>query len=236
MTDPKRILAIAPHPDDETLGCGGTMLMERAAGARLFWLIVTDMTEAAGFSSERIATREQEITAVGAAYGVEKTFRLGFAAAMLDAVPKADIVAAIGRIVRQVQPTDVYLPFRRDGHSDHTAVFDAGAAATKWFRYPSVLRVLAYETPSETDFDLNPDSPGFRPNVFVDISSMIDQKLAIAQNFESEFGAHPFPRSFDGARALAIVRGAASGFHAAEAFMLLRERIPATRALGGENV
>ena len=74
-------------------------------------------------------------------------------------------------------------------------------------------------------FDLAPDSLGFRPNVFVDISETLDLKIEIARIFQSEFAAHPFPRSFEVIRALASVRGAASGFISAEAFMLLRQRI-----------
>jgi LmbE family N-acetylglucosaminyl deacetylase len=102
-------------------------------------------------------------------------------------------------------------------------VFNAVAAGTKWFRHPSVRRVLAYETLSETDFGLNA-SPGFKPNVFVDITHFIDKKIEAANVYASELGKFPFPRSPEAIRALASVRGATSGFQAAEAFELLRER------------
>ena len=218
------VLVIAPHPDDETLGCGGAMLRARATGADVTWLIVTAVTEGAGFSAERVATRRQEIAAVAAALDVTRMIELGHATAALDQVPMGQLIGEIGAVVRQVEATDIYLPFRRDAHSDHAIVFDAGTACSKWFRYPSVRRVLAYETPSETDFDIAPDSSGFRPNLFVDVTPWLDEKLRIAQMFESEIYDHPFPRSVEGMRALATLRGAASGFHAAEAFMLLRER------------
>ena len=216
---------IAPHPDDETLGCGGTMLRAIDAGDEVFWMIVTGVSEAHDYSAEYVARRDLEIQTVSQAYGMADVIRLHFPASTLDTVPMSDVIGAIASHIERIQPSDVYLPFRRDAHSDHAVVFDAGSAATKWFRYRSIMRIYAYETQSETDFDLAPDSLGFRPNVFVDVSEFIETKVEIAKIFASEFAEHPFPRSIDGMRALALIRGAASGFAAAEAFMLLRARI-----------
>jgi N-acetylglucosamine malate deacetylase 1 len=126
-------------------------------------------------------------------------------------------------VFKEFAPDEVLLPHRGDVHSDHRVVFDAAAACTKWFRYPSVRRVLAYETLSETDFALPPQD-AFVPNYFVDISGHLEAKIAALRIYESELGQPPFPRSVEAVRALATVRGAASGFHAAEAFQLLRER------------
>lgn len=221
----KRILVVAPHPDDETLGCGGTMLRASRSGAEIVWVVVTAITEEQGFSAARVETRKREIEAVAARYGVVETVQLGFPTARLDARPISDLVGALSEVVRRTAPTDLFLPHRRDAHTDHAVVFDAGVAVSKWFRYNSVERVLTYETPSETDFDLAPDSLGFRPNVFIDISETLEDKIEIAGIYESEILPHPFPRSIEGIRALAIVRGAAAGFSAAEAFMLLRARI-----------
>jgi LmbE family N-acetylglucosaminyl deacetylase len=86
-----------------------------------------------------------------------------------------------------------------------------------------VQRVLCYEVPSETDFGLDPTKPAFAPNVFVDITPHLEHKLAIVRLFGGEIGLHPFPRSEEGVRALAVVRGAAAGYTAAEAFRLVRE-------------
>lgn len=221
----KRHLVIAPHPDDETLGCGGTLLRAQAEGDKIYWLIVTGISEAQGFTSERVASRHAEINRVSEAYGFAETIRLDFPTTTLDTVPKRTLVSAISQAVERIEPTDIYLPHRRDAHSDHAATFDAAISVSKWFRYGSVERIFVYETPSETDFDLASDSSGFRPTVFVDVSDTIDRKLEIAAIFEGEFAEHPFPRSFEGLRALATIRGAASGFMAAEAFILLRQRI-----------
>lgn len=221
----KRHIVIAPHPDDETLGCGGTLLRARDEGDEIYWLIVTGISEVQGVTPERVESRAAEIDRVSEAYRFAETIRLEFPSTTLDTIPMRDMVSAIGQAARRIEPTDIYLPYRRDAHSDHAMVFDAAISVSKWFRYGSVERVFVYETQSETDFDLSPDSPGFRPNVFVDISDTIDRKIEIAAIFESEFAEHPFPRSFEGMRALATLRGAASGFKAAEAFMLLRQRI-----------
>jgi LmbE family N-acetylglucosaminyl deacetylase len=148
---------------------------------------------------------------------------LGLPTAKLDAQPLASLVQRIGDVIRAANPTEVLVPSPSDVHSDHRVVFEAVAGCAKWFRYPSIQRVLSYETPSETDFSLDPDV-SFRPNVFVDISAHLERKMEILSVYASELGEFPFPRSAQAVRALAQVRGAASGFAAAEAFQLLNER------------
>lgn len=217
------VLCVAPHPDDETLGCGGALLKHLSKGDLVHWLIVTQMTPDM-FSLERIRQRKEEIVNIAQSYGFSGVHELGFPSASLDGLPLSAIVGKIGRVLSDIQPTTVYVPYRGDIHSDHAVVFDAVAACSKWFRYPSVRKLLVYETPSETDFAINPDSGGFRPNVFVDIDQWLDRKLEIMTYYSGEQGAFPFPRSEESLRALARMRGSSSGFFAAEAFMLLRER------------
>ena len=115
------------------------------------------------------------------------------------------------------------MPYRNDAHSDHAAVFDAAVACAKTFRYPSVRSVRVYETLSETEFGIRSDDPGFRPNLFIDISPFLEQKLKIMNIYASEMAEFPFPRSDTAIRAQASVRGSQSGVLAAEAFMLLKE-------------
>ncbi len=217
------VLAIAPHPDDETLGCGGALLRHKAEGDIIHWLIVTDMTEAAGFSASAMKTREREIATVAKAYGFASVTRLGFPATRLDTLPTADIVAAIGKALNNIQPEVVYVPFSGDVHSDHRITFGAVAACGKWFRYPSIKRLIACEIPSETDFGLDPGRQPFRPNLFVDVAKWLDDKIRIMESFKGEMDAFPFPRSAEAIRALARHRGSQCGSDAAEAFMLLKE-------------
>lgn len=218
------VLAIAPHPDDETLGAGGLLLRARAAGRPIHWMIVTAMRPQDGWPADKIARRETEIAAVADAFGFAGVHRLNFPAARLDAVPMGDLVAAIGAVARAVAPEILLLPHRGDAHSDHAAVHDAGAACAKWFRYPATRWTLAYETLSETDAVVRSAEP-FRADLFVDIAAHLEEKLRICGLFGDEIQPFPFPRSIEALRAQAALRGAACGARAAEAFTLLRARV-----------
>lgn len=219
------VLVIAPHPDDELLGCGGTLLRHIAEGDRVHWLIVTAMHEKYGFSREAIERRRKQIDQVQAALGVEERHELGLPTARLDALPLIDVVAAIGKVVSKVQPKTLYIPNETDVHSDHGVVSTAAKSCGKWFRYPSVKNIYGYETPSETDFSLPPGGPGMPLQRFVDISRYLEDKLNILQIYADEMGDFPFPRSVRAIQALAEVRGAAAGCKAAEAFQVLKEII-----------
>ncbi len=215
-------LVVAPHPDDETLGCGGTLLREAADGTNIHWLIVTTMT-ADSYDAARVAAREQEIESVSTAYRFKQTHQLPFPAATLDSQSDSDLIGAIANVVNEVEPDTVYVPFPGDIHSDHGAVFNAVAAATKPFRYPSVQRIYAFETLSETNFAVNPTIDAFRPSLFIDISPYLAQKIEIMRLYQGELGEHPFPRSIEAINASAVLRGSQCNCNAAEAFMVIRE-------------
>ena len=218
----RRILVVAPHPDDESLGCGGTLLKHKQTGDEIHWLIVTGMSSKLGYSSDRIFTRKAEIVEVGARYDFDSVIELGLPPAHLDTLPIGEVIAAISQIVTDLRPNVIYTAYRNDAHSDHQVVYDAVLASTKSFRYPYVKEVLAYETISETDFGYKPEDGGFKPNVFVDISEYLSKKLEILNVFESELGKFPFPRSQEAVTALSKVRGVQCGALAAEAFMLIK--------------
>ena len=218
-----KTIVIAPHPDDEVLGVGGTLLRRKAEGAKVAWLIVTAISVQSGWSEEKVKQRADEIKRITELFGFDEVFTLNFSTTQLDRVPMSDLVAGISEVFRSFKPEEVFVPHPSDVHTDHRVVFDAAASCTKWFRHPSVKRVLAYETLSETDFGLGTDQ-GFRPNVFLDIEPFLEDKLRAMDIYASELGSFPFPRSHEAIRALATLRGVASGFKAAEAFELLRER------------
>ena len=219
-----RIIVIAPHPDDETLGVGGTLLRRKAEGATIAWVIVTKISIESGWSEEQVKQRDDEINRVAQLYDFDEVYTLNFQTTQLDVIPMSDIVSALSRVFKSFSPEEVFVPHPADVHTDHRVVFNAVSACTKWFRYPSVKRVLAYETLSETDFGLGTDQ-AFRPNVFVDVTEFFVKKIKAMDIYASEVGDFPFPRSHEAIRGLATLRGAASGFRAAEAFELLRERI-----------
>ncbi len=217
------ILVVAVHPDDETLGCGGTILRHAAEGSRVSWLICTEARESEGWAREFVLRREKEIAAVAAGYKFDRTFRLGFPTTTLDSVPMRELAVKIKRVIDQVRPQVVYAPFFGDVHTDHQRISRAVWACVKSFRAPSVRRVLMYEALSETEQALPVEGEVFAPNVFVDVSKHLERKLKIMKMYASELKAFPFPRSEKAIRALAALRGASSGLKAAEAFMLMKE-------------
>ena len=220
-----KTLVVAPHPDDELLGCGGLLLKRGEQGAEIGWLIITAISETNGWPKEAEATRNQEIETVRTGLGIasENVFQLGFAPAGLDDVRRSDLVSRIAEVVGQFKPTEVLLPFPGDTHSDHLHAFEAAQACVKSFRSPSVRRVLCYETLSETNFGINPIQNAFRPNLFVDITPHLDRKVELLSTYVSEIADVPFPRSLSAIRALALLRGSQAGVEAAEAFMILKE-------------
>ena len=220
-----KILVVAPHPDDETLGCGGAILRHVSEGDQVYWLIVTSMYEEQGFAASKIEARKSEIEQVADRYQFSETYSCGFAATKLDELARKQLVEKIAQVFTEVEPNTVYLPYRLDAHSDHTVVFDVVASCTKSFRYPYLKRVRAYETLSETEFGIRPENSGFHPNLFIDISKYLQTKLDILSLYEGELGEHPFPRSIETVRAQATLRGSVAGCTAAEAFMTLREII-----------
>ena len=217
-------LVVAPHPDDEVLGVGGTLLRRKSEGAKLGWLIMTRISLEAGWSSENVLKRQQEITQITEHFGFDSVFELGYTTTRLDQIPMSELINAVSEVIQAFAPNEVFIPHSSDIHSDHRVTFDAVASSTKWFRSPSIKRVLAYETLSETEFGLGPNR-GFKPNVFMNIEGHLENKLRAMAIYSSEVGEFPFPRSDQAISALAILRGASSGFKEAEAFEMLREII-----------
>lgn len=220
-----KILVVAPHPDDETLGCGGTLLKHKKMADQVYWLIVTGISEKFGFSENRVRSRNEEIKQISKIYDFDSVYNLQLPTTKLSEIPLGEMIACVSEIFGRIEPEVVYIPYRGDVHSDHKVVFDVVASCTKCFRYNSIRRVLAYETISETDFGINPDILGFRPNVFVNISNYLEKKIQALNMYPSELGDFPFPRSEQAVRSLARLRGVAAGCNAAEAFMLLKQII-----------
>lgn len=220
MTISKKTLIIAPHPDDETLGCGGTILRRKHEGSKIAWLIVTSISEKEGWDKEKVKNRKKEIKSVEKHYGFDALYSLDFPSIKLDQIPMKDLIDAFSKVIKEFEPQEVFIPHGGDIHSDHRIVYEVATACTKWFRYPSVTSLLAYETASETEFNHSRGST-FHPNIYYDISNFIKPKLEILKIYGSELGEHPFPRSIQSVQALAEWRGSNSGFPSAEAFELL---------------
>jgi len=218
-----KVLVVAVHPDDETLGCGGTLLKHKASGDEIFWLIATSMKEDNGFSKEDISHRTAEIETVVNRYNFDGIYNLGIPTTKVDEFSISELIKMISKVFDEVEPKILYLPFIGDIHSDHKIIFEAAHSCTKTFRYPFIKKVMMMETISETEFAPSLKGTVFAPNHFVDISDFIDEKLDIMKTYKDEIGCHPFPRSLKNIRALAVFRGATAGCKYAESFMVLKE-------------
>lgn len=219
-----KILVISVHPDDEALGCGGTILKHNNQGDELYWMIITKTDELIGFSKEFIRNRENQIEAVSKAYNFKKLYELGFLTTKLHTVDFSDLIDTISKVINEVKPEIIYMNNRSDIHTDHQVAAKAIMSCTKSFRYPFIKKVLMYECISETEIAPALPENLFIPNVYSDITEFIDKKLEIMKIYESEVQEPPMPRSLDNIRSLARYRGASCGVNYAEAFMLLRER------------
>jgi LmbE family N-acetylglucosaminyl deacetylase len=218
----KNVIVISAHPDDETLGVGGSILKHVANGDNVYWLIVTNVFENQGFSKERVESRQLEISKVEKMFGFKETFNLNYPTMTLSSSSLIKMVPDISYIFSEVKPEIIYTLNRSDAHSDHRVIFDAVMACTKSFRYPYIKQILMYECISETEFAPALSEKAFLPNYFVDITNYIDKKNEIMKVFESEIAEHPFPRSLENIKALAHFRGASIGVNYAEAFQLLK--------------
>lgn len=214
-----KILVVAVHPDDETLGCGGTLLKHKDSGNEIHWLICTKIDK----DNDYYAIRENEIEQASRLYGFDGTYSLGLKTMRVDEYSMSELICKISKIINEVRPNIIYLPFKGDVHSDHRKIFEASYSCTKSFRYPFIKKIYMMETLSETEFAPSTKEDSFIPNSFVDMSEYFEKKIEIMKIFKSEVAEHPFPRSEKNIRALASLRGATCGCEYAESFMLLKE-------------
>lgn len=221
----KTVLVVAPHPDDETLGCGGTLLLLKNNSYHINWMIVTEIDEKFGFSKDQIKNRNIEISEVSRKYGFDQVIRLEIPTTMVDQIPEQRLVGKISQSLMAIEPNIIFLPFINDVHTDHKRIAEAVISSTKWFRCPSVEKLLYYETISETDYNIDSKSSKFAPSVYVDISLYLDEKVNIMNIYKDEINDFPFPRSEKAIRSLAYLRGSQCGAEAAESFELLRANI-----------
>jgi len=218
-----KVLVISAHPDDETLGCGGTVIKHKEAGDKVYWMVATGASNKNPFNFplDLINERNDTIRQVAEHYGYDGVIDLNLPVQLLDTIPMHELVKTINSVITELEPEIIYLPNGRDIHSDHRVLFKAVFACTKSFRKPFIRRVVVYETLSETEFAPALNQNAFIPNLFVDISRYMDRKLLIMGLFGTELMDDPFPRSIHAIKGLAAFRGSRIGVMYAEAFQVL---------------
>ncbi len=216
------ILIIAPHPDDEVLGCGGTIAKYASEGEKVYLCVVTKAYPPE-WSEDEIKERRNEVLRANKMLGIEKTYFLDLPTVTLVTFPQKQLHEAITQVTDVVQPEIVYIPHGGDVNRDHRLVFGAAMVATRPKPALAVRKVLCYEVLSETEWAGPFVESAFIPNVWVDISKTLEAKLKAMAEYKLELKEFPHPRSLEAISALAKMRGATVGVEAAEAFMLIRE-------------
>jgi LmbE family N-acetylglucosaminyl deacetylase len=193
----RNVLFISVHPDDETLGCGGTILKHKSNGDTINWLNITgiDNNHPFGFSPEQVMKRQLTIEKVKQTYGFNKSINLKFYTQLLDTKGLSSLMKEISEAIKEIQPDTLYIPNRSDVHSDHRISFQAIYPCTKNYRYSFIKSILMYETLSETEFAPALAENAFIPNTFVDITDYIDKKIEIMKLYDTEIMPDPLPRS-----------------------------------------
>ncbi len=221
-----KILVIAPHADDEILGCGATMAKAITGGDEVYVLICTNASVGAPelFSKETVEKIRNEARAAHKVIGVKDTFFLELPAPMLDQYPSYKITNQISPIIKELKIDTLYIPHRGDCHKDHRIIHEAAMVACRPLTNCSVKRVYAYETLSETEWGEPIFADYFIPTRYNTFSlEEFAIKLEAMACFKSQLYSFPASRSLEAIESLAKYRGACVSYSRAEAFMVIRE-------------
>lgn len=218
----KNVLVVAAHPDDEVLGCGGTLAKHAAYGDDVFVLILGDGVTSRGVVDSEVdeLTMERRHNARQAA----KTLRIqgpefqSYPDNQMDSVALLDIVKDIEAMIDRVAPEIVYTHNASDVNIDHRVVHDAVITAVRPQPGQCVKKLLFFEVPSSTEWRPGKSMAAFSPDFFVDISEFVEQKLKALSCYQNEMREFPHPRSVEACLHLTKWRGATVGVQAAEAF------------------
>ena len=217
-----RILIIAPHPDDEIIGVGGTIAKRAKAGDEVYVCIVTK-GKSPLFNPDFIEQGRRECREADAKLGVKETIFLDFPAVMLETIPRYELNGKVAEVVQNIKPEEVYIPHRGDMQIDHQMVVDAAMVAVRPRGDDYPKRVYAYETLSETGWNIPNVTNEFIPTVYENITDTYDVKMEAMSVFKSQLAPFPAARSVGAIEALAKFRGATVSVEVAEAFSLVRE-------------
>ncbi len=230
-----RILVVAAHPDDETLGAGGTIARYAEHGDEVWVCILSE-----GVSARHDHVNQQKECALKACevLGVKRVVFCDLPDQRLDSLPLLDIIRPVAACVEELRPEVVYTHFKEDVNQDHRLAFQATMVAVRPFGNNSVNRVLCFESPSSTEWAAPLAGIVFAANVFVDISDTLITKLEAMRSYAmthvSEVPPYPHPRSYEALETYAKRHGISVGLRAAEPFMLVRE-IDRNGSLFGAN-
>ena len=215
-----RTLIVAPHPDDEVLGCGGTIAKLSGKGEEVHVLIVTKGDEL--FDQDLIKRGREEAIKAHRLLGVKKTHFADLPAIKLDTLPQYQINEKLLEYFTEIRPDILFLPFPGDINRDHQIVHACGMVAARPHNR-KIKSIYSYETLSATNWNSPVAASPFVPNMFVDISDTINKKIEAMNTYSSQLGKYPHPRSAETIIALSRYRGGFVHLHHAEAFVCVRD-------------
>lgn len=220
-------LVIAAHPDDEVLGCGGTITKLAQQGESVFIAILGE-----GITSryQQRTQANQEIVnllhtssyEVAKTLGAQELFMYNLPDNRFDTIPLLDVVKIIEELIGRITPQVIYTQHGGDLNIDHVVTYRATLTATRPTIGQPVREIYSYEVASSTEWAFNRFAPVFHPNTFVDITNTLETKIQAMEQYESESRAFPHPRSPEALKAIAYRWGSVIGCKAAEAFELVR--------------
>ena len=221
----KNILVIAPHADDEVLGCGGTIYKHHLNEDKVYVAIMTNASKGAPelFSEKYIDNVRNEALKAHKILGVTETLFFDLPAPKLNQYPLYKIADKISLLIKKYNIHAVYIPHRGDLHKDHESIYDATLVAAKPLPGQSVKEILVYETLSETDWSDTVSASVFVPRFFNILQkSVLNKKITAMKCFKSQLKDPPNSRSLENLKNLASVRGSTVGHNYAESFDIVR--------------
>lgn len=218
-----KVLVIAPHPDDEVLGSGGTIARLASEGNDITVAIVTKGWEPL-FPNSQVEQVRAEARRANELLGVKSLRFMDLEVTKLNTIPKYEMNRKFEQLIDEEKPQLVFLPFCGDRQEDHRQVFDACMVALKPLANRKyIAKILSYETISETHWSAAYVEPSFEPQLWVDISSYLSAKLEAMRIYQSQLQREPDARSLEAISSLAKWRGSTAGVYAAECFVIVRE-------------
>ena len=218
-----KILVVAAHPDDEVLGCGGTLARHAHQGDIVQCLFLADGVGARDALVNSVLDTRMEAAAKAAGIlGCRVPQHLNLPDNRLDSLPLLVLVQAVEKHIAAFRPERIYTHHHGDLNVDHRLAHEAVLTACRPLAGRSVREIYTFETLSSTEWSGPRQDRNFLPNHFENIAKFVDIKLAALEAYEAEMAPFPHPRSEEAVRAQATLRGAQSGFLVAEAFVLVR--------------
>ena len=211
----ERVLCVAAHPDDEVLGCGGTLARHVTEGDEVHIIFCADGETSRGMKA--LPNRNFMAHAASKILGTEMPHYLDYADQRLDQASLLELTQRIEDRARVIRPSIVYTHCPNDLNMDHVLTSQAAMTAFRPLPYSSVRAIHFFEVLSSTEW-----GSGFWPNHFVDIDQFLNTKLKALGCYETEMRPTPHPRSYAGVIDTARLRGYQAGIGAAEAFMTMR--------------